>query len=70
MRILVLGGTRFVGRAYVEEALALGHEVTLFNRGRTGPDLFPGVERLRGDRDADLTALRGRTWDVVFDPAC
>ena len=70
MRILVLGGTRFVGRAYVEEALALGHEVTLFNRGRTAPDLFRDVERLRGDRDADLTALRGRTWDVVVDPAC
>jgi 2'-hydroxyisoflavone reductase len=70
VQILVLGGTRFVGRAYVEEALALGHEVTLFNRGRTARDLFPDVERLRGDRDADLAPLQGRTWDVVFDPAC
>lgn len=70
MRILVLGGTRFVGRAYVEEALAAGNEVTLFNRGQTEPDLFPEAERLRGDRDGDLAALRGRTWDVAFDPAC
>jgi 2'-hydroxyisoflavone reductase len=70
MRILVLGGTRFVGRTFVEEATLAGHEVTLFNRGRTRPDLFPSVERLRGDRDADLSALAGRTWDSVFDPAC
>lgn len=70
MRILVLGGTRFVGRAYVEEALAAGHELTLFNRGKTAPGLFPEVEKLRGDRDGDLSALEGRTWDVAFDPAC
>lgn len=70
MRILVLGGTRFVGRAYVEEALSLGHEVTLFSRGLTAPGLFPDLERLRGDRDADLSALHGRKWEVVFDPAC
>lgn len=70
MRILVLGGTRFVGRAFVEEALAGGHELTLFNRGMTAPDLFPDVERVRGDRGADLPALAGRTWDLVFDPAC
>lgn len=70
MRILVLGGTSFVGRAFVEEALADGHEVTLFNRGRTRPELFPEVERIRGDRTRDLSALHGRTWDAVFDPAC
>lgn len=70
MRILVLGGTRFVGRAFVEEALAAGHEVTLFNRGTTAPDLFPNVERVSGDRGVDLSALAGRTWDLVFDPAC
>lgn len=70
MRILVLGGTRFVGRAFVEEALAAGHELTLFNRGITGPRLFPELERLRGDRGEDLSAFAGRSWDLVFDPAC
>jgi 2'-hydroxyisoflavone reductase len=69
MRFLVLGGTKFVGRAFVEEALAAGHEVTLFNRGRTHPELFPEVEKLRGDR-GDLSAIGGRTWDAVFDPSC
>ena len=51
VRILVLGGTAFVGRATVEDALRSGAEVTLFGRGKTGTDLFPGVARLRGDRD-------------------
>jgi 2'-hydroxyisoflavone reductase len=68
VRILVLGGTLFLGRHLVEAGLERGHDVTLFNRGRTGPDLFPGVELLRGDRDAgDLQALRGRRWDAVVD---
>lgn len=67
MKILVLGGSLFVGRHLVEAALANGHEVTLFNRGKTRPDLFPEVEKLRGDRDGDLAALRGRTWDAVID---
>jgi 2'-hydroxyisoflavone reductase len=70
MRILVLGGTRFVGRAFVEEALAAGHEVALFNRGKTGPELFPDVERIRGDRERDLSALGTGSWDMVFDPSC
>ena len=70
MRILVIGGTRFVGRAYVETAFAAGHEVTLFNRGQTNADLFPEIERVRGDRGVDLSVLAGRTWDAVFDPAC
>jgi 2'-hydroxyisoflavone reductase len=69
MSILVLGGTRFLGRALVDAALAGGHEVTLFNRGQTNPELFPTVEKLRGDRDADLSALKGRSWDVVVDVA-
>jgi 2'-hydroxyisoflavone reductase len=69
VRLLVLGGTVFLGRAVVEAALARGHEVTLFNRGRQNPELFPGVERLRGDRDRDLSALSGRTWDAVVDPS-
>ena len=69
MRLLVLGGTKFLGRAIVEEALARGHEVTLFNRGTTNPELFPEVEKLRGDRDGDLRALAGRRWDAVVDPS-
>ena len=69
MKLLVLGGTRFVGRAVVEEALRRGHEVTLFNRGTTNAELFPEVERLRGDRTGDLSALEGRTWDAVIDPS-
>jgi 2'-hydroxyisoflavone reductase len=68
-KLLVLGGTLFVGRHVVEAALDRGHEVTLFNRGRTGAALFPGVEELRGDRDGDLDALRGRRWDAVVDPS-
>jgi 2'-hydroxyisoflavone reductase len=69
MRLLVLGGTQFLGRHIVEAALARGHEVTMFNRGQTRPELFAGVERLVGDRDGDLTALAGRTWDAVLDPS-
>lgn len=67
MKLLVLGGTLFLGRHLVEAALARGDEVTLFNRGETNPDLFPEVERLRGDRDGDLSALTGRSWDAVVD---
>jgi 2'-hydroxyisoflavone reductase len=68
MRILVLGGTSFVGRAIVEEALRTGAEVTLFGRGQTGADLFPGVTRLIGDRDTgDYAALRDGSWDAVVD---
>src|SRR3712207_3818551 len=67
MKVLVLGGTRFLGRHVVESALARGHEVTLFNRGRLDPDSFPEVEKLRGDREGGLDALRGRAWDAVVD---
>lgn len=67
MKILVLGGTKFLGRAAVEAALERGHEVTLFTRGETNPELFREAERLRGDRTADLSALDGREWDVVID---
>ncbi len=69
MKLLVLGGTKFLGRAAVEAALARGHEVTLFNRGETSPELFPEAEKLRGDRGHDLSALEGRTWDAVIDPS-
>ncbi|MFB9907611.1 NAD-dependent epimerase/dehydratase family protein [Allokutzneria oryzae] len=68
MRILVLGGTSFVGRTIVEDALRTGAEVTLFSRGRTGSELFPDVPRLVGDRDTgDYDALRDGTWDAVVD---
>jgi 2'-hydroxyisoflavone reductase len=67
MRILVLGGTVFLGRHLVTEALKRGHEITLFHRGKTNPNLFPDVEELIGDRDGDLEALKGREWDAVID---
>ncbi|HEX8149031.1 MAG TPA: NAD-dependent epimerase/dehydratase family protein, partial [Pyrinomonadaceae bacterium] len=67
MKLLILGGTKFVGRHLVENALGRGHEVTLFNRGRLNPELFPGVEKLCGDRDGGLDALRGGRWDAVVD---
>ncbi|WP_327065212.1 NAD-dependent epimerase/dehydratase family protein [Kitasatospora sp. NBC_01302] len=69
MRILVLGGTVFVGRAIVDEALRTGAEVTVFGRGRTGAELFPAVPRLIGDRDSgDYHALgRAGDWDAVVD---
>jgi len=67
MRLLVLGGTLFVGRALAEAALARGHDVTLFNRGLTNPDLFPEAEHLRGDRRRDLSLLEGGVWDAVID---
>lgn len=67
MKILILGGTVFLGRALVEAAVARGHAITLFNRGRSNPDLFPEVEKLSGDRDGDLGALRSRRWDAVID---
>ena len=60
MRLLFLGGTLFVGRHLVEAAQARGHEVTLFHRGQTNPDLFPDLEHLYGDREGDLAALAGR----------
>lgn len=69
MRILILGGTSFIGRYLAEEALARGHTLTLFNRGQRAPDLFPEAEHLRGDRGGDLGALRGRRWDAVIDPS-
>lgn len=67
-RILVLGGTSFVGRAIVEDALGTGAEVTLFGRGKTGADLFPELIRLIGDRDTgDYAALRDGSWDAIVD---
>ena len=67
MNLLLLGGPKFVGRAVIEAALGGGHEVTLFNRGTTGAELYPEVERIVGDRDGGLDGLRGREWDAVIE---
>jgi 2'-hydroxyisoflavone reductase len=67
MKILIIGGTKFLGRYLVESALARGHEVTLFNRGLTNPELFPDVEHLQGDRHQDLDVLRKGRWDAAID---
>jgi 2'-hydroxyisoflavone reductase len=67
MDLLVLGGTQFLGRHLVEAAAERGHTLTLCNRGRTNPDLFPDVERVIADRDGGLQPLRGRRWDAVVD---
>ncbi|ADV66188.1 SDR family oxidoreductase [Deinococcus maricopensis] len=67
MRILVLGGTQFVGRHIVLTLLARGHHVTTFTRGRTPDDLPEQVERLHGDRNADLSALADGSWDACVD---
>lgn len=70
-KILILGGTGFLGPATIEIARARGHQVTMFNRGKTRPDLFPNVEKLHGDRDPKkgegLKALEIGTWDAVID---
>ena len=68
IRLLILGGTGFIGPWQVRYALERGHEVTIFNRGRSAPGMFDGVEELTGDRAAgELDALRGRRWDAVID---
>src|SRR5437764_12419694 len=64
MNILILGGTGFLGPHIVESAKKRKHTITLFNRGKTNPSLFPELERLRGDRNGDLKALEGRKWDA------
>jgi len=67
LKILIIGGTRFLGRHLTASALARGHEVTLFNRGQSNPGLFPQVETILGDREKDLNLLSGRRWDMVID---
>jgi 2'-hydroxyisoflavone reductase len=71
MRILIIGGTRFLGRHLVDAALARNHEVMLFNRGKSNPDLFPKLETILGDRETDVNKLQqaGRHWDTVIDVA-
>jgi 2'-hydroxyisoflavone reductase len=67
MKILVIGGTVFVGRAITKAALAKGHHVTLFHRGKSGAELFPEAERILGDRETELHLLDGKQWDAVID---
>jgi len=67
MRILVLGGTQFVGRHFVEAALAAGHDLTLVHRGKTGADLFPQCKHVLTDRLKSLEALGDDTWDALVD---
>ena len=67
MKILTVGGTRFFGRAFVEEAARRGHDVSVFHRGESEPADLTGVEHLHGDRNAGLDALAGRSWDAVLD---
>lgn len=68
LRILILGGTGFIGPHQVKYAVDRGHKLTLFNRGKTNPKEIPGVEQLHGDRaTGDLASLKGREWDVVID---
>ncbi len=67
VKLLILGGTRFLGRHLARQALDLGHQVTLLHRGLSGPTLFPEAEHLLADRDKDLSPLYGRRWDAVID---
>ena len=70
MKILILGGTQFLGRQIARACLDDGHEVTLFNRGQTNPDLFTGqAEVITGDRDGGLDILQGRSFDACIDPS-
>ena len=67
MKLLIIGGTRFLGRHLVAAALERGHEVTLFNRGQSSREQLPDVETIHGDRHTDLSKLTKRRWDVVID---
>jgi 2'-hydroxyisoflavone reductase len=67
MRILIIGGTHFLGRHLVESALERSHDITLFNRGKSNPDLFPRLETILGDREKDVEKLKDRIWDAVID---
>lgn len=68
LRILILGGTGFTGPHQVAYAMARGHKVSVFNRGKTNPGILPpGVEHLEGDRNGNLESLKGKSWDAVID---
>ncbi|MCG8339320.1 MAG: epimerase, partial [Proteobacteria bacterium] len=67
MKILIIGGTIFLGKYLTLAAISKGHKVTLFNRGASRSDEWPKVEHIKGDRDKDLDKLKGRQWDAVID---
>jgi 2'-hydroxyisoflavone reductase len=67
LRVLIFGGTGFIGPHFVRVLREGGHKLTLFNRGKRNPGLFPDVETLIGDRNGQVDALKGRDWDVVVD---
>ncbi len=67
LRILILGGTRFLGLHMTAVALKRGHQVTFFNRGKTKTDRYPEIERIKGDRNGEIDGLKGREWDAVID---
>ncbi len=67
MKLLVLGGTQFVGRAIVEILVEKGHEVVLFTRGQTNPGLFSNLRKIQGDRLVDLSEAATEDWDAVID---
>jgi 2'-hydroxyisoflavone reductase len=67
MKVLIIGGTGFLGRYLVSAAQARNHDVTLFNRGQSNPDLFPQMETIIGDREQDLDKLSDRQWNAVID---
>jgi 2'-hydroxyisoflavone reductase len=67
LRILILGGTRFIGLHMTALALERGHAITFFNRGKTKTDRFPEIERIKGDRNGEIDGLKDRDWDVVID---
>jgi 2'-hydroxyisoflavone reductase len=66
-RVLILGGTGFIGPHFVDALTAGGHKITLFNRGKRDPEVKPGIEQLLGDRNGDIESLKGHDWDVVID---
>ena len=67
LKVLILGGTSFIGPHFVEVLTAGGHKITLFNRGKRDPEVRPGIEQLLGDRDGKVDTLKGRDWDVCID---
>jgi 2'-hydroxyisoflavone reductase len=68
MKVLIIGGTKFVGRAIIDVFLAKGYSITMFNRGKTNPDLYKSkVTLIKGDREKDIEKLGEQNWDVVID---
>src|SRR5689334_271539 len=67
LRVLILGGTGFIGPHFVDVLTKAGHKISLFNRGKRDPAVKPGIEYLVGDRNGPIDALKGHDWDVVID---